>query len=130
MSQPAWLQSDVEGAAQTRDDVAPLKPSSSTEEADDEVEISFQLDPNNLSCMKISEMPRKRGIYWMFKFLTISLCLLMVLTALIGLTDVTGIEETGRIFVAVYMIFFAGLLMLFEISQIRPCKIKCIFNLH
>ena len=54
--------------------------------------------------------------------LTIALSVLMVLTALIGLTEVGGIEESGRIFVGIYMIFFSVLLMMFEISQIRPCE--------
>ena len=47
--------------------------------------------------------------------LTIALSVLMVLTALIGLTEVGGIEESGRIFVGIYMIFFSVLLMMFEI---------------
>ena len=65
---------------------------------------------------------RKKGLFWLLKVLTLALSLLMVLTALIGLTEVGGIEESGRIFVAVYMIFFSVLLMMFEISQIRPCE--------
>ena len=65
---------------------------------------------------------RKKGLFWLLKVLTLALSMLMVLTALIGLTEVGGIEESGRIFVAVYMIFFSVLLMMFEISQIRPCE--------
>ena len=46
----------------------------------------------------------------------------MVMTALIGLTEVSSVDESGRIFVATYMIFFSVLLIMFEISQIRPCE--------
>jgi hypothetical protein len=96
MSQPAWLQNESDATtSHAQEDFVPLKPSSSTATDDDET-VVFQLDPNNLSCIKLSQIPRKQSLYWLFKFLTISLCLLMILTALIGLTDVTGIEETGN----------------------------------
>lgn len=112
---PPWLQADISTESQ-EDVVTPLRPNGVSIATEDAV------DPIKLSCGNISEIPRKQSIFWMFKIATIALSLLMILTAFIGLLELSGIEEMGRIFVATYMIFFSGLLMTFEISQVRPCK--------
>lgn len=112
MSQPAWLQNDsIEGQ-----DITPLHPASAPQSSDNSIDLS------KFTIGSITEIPRKKGLFWLFKVITIALCLLMILTALIGLSEVSGVEESGRIFVATYMVFFSVLLMIFEISQIRPCE--------
>ena len=111
--QPSWLQPDD---MESREDVTPLHPNDSVKSHD--VEHSSDL---KFSCVNLNDLPKKKSIFWVFKVITIALCLLMVLTALIGLSEINGLEESGRIFVASYMVFFASLLMVFEITQIRPC---------
>lgn len=58
--------------------------------------------------------------YWTLKAVTMGLCALMCATALMGLAMLHGIENIGKIFVAVYMIFFSVLLFLFELVQVQP----------
>jgi hypothetical protein len=59
-------------------------------------------------------------MYWSLKVVTMGLCAMMCATALIGLSMLHGIENIGKIFVAVYMIFFAVLLFMFELVQVQP----------
>jgi len=58
--------------------------------------------------------------YWSLKVITMGLCCMMCATALLGLAMLHGIENIGKIFVAVYMIFFAVLLFMFELVQVQP----------
>ena len=46
----------------------------------------------------------------------------MAITASIGFTYVNGINETGQVMVAFYMIVFAVILAIFEIIEVRPCE--------
>ena len=43
----------------------------------------------------------------------------MEATAVIGLEYVDGVEASGKLFVAIYMMFFSTLLFCFELTQIR-----------
>lgn len=50
---------------------------------------------------------------------TISLSLLMAVTAILGLSMISNANE---IFVGVYMLFFSTLLMVFELNKLRPTE--------
>lgn len=50
------------------------------------------------------------------------LCVLMFITACIGIQSINGVNTVGKIFVAVYMLFFALLLFVFEAIQIRKVE--------
>lgn len=63
---------------------------------------------------------RSAIIQIVFRIATMMMCLLMISTALIGLSQMqASATEVGKFFVAVYMLFFAGLLFCFEIIQLR-----------
>lgn len=64
----------------------------------------------------------KEIVFWSLKILTILLCALMSITAAVGFTYVNGINETGQVMVAFYMIVFSVILAVFEIIQIRPIE--------
>lgn len=64
----------------------------------------------------------KEIVFWSLKILTLLLCILMTITAVVGFTYVNGINETGQVMVAFYMIVFALILAIFEIIQIRPIE--------
>lgn len=105
---------------------------------DDIEEIPFQNQNSNSSSNstqagKTSHEPNEREtnirnwsknkmIYWLFRVVAIFLSMLMAITSLIGLSMVTGVDKSGRIFVAVYMLFFAFLLLLFEVNEIKPME--------
>ena len=63
---------------------------------------------------------KSRYIYWLGKCMIVTLCILMALTACMGFSELEGINSVGRIFVAIYMLCFALLLLAFEISEVRP----------
>ena len=63
---------------------------------------------------------KKQTIFWILKICTIALSGLMAVTALLGLWNVRGIEDIGKVFVGVYMLVFSSILCSFEIIQILP----------
>ena len=62
---------------------------------------------------------RSKLVFWAAKIATISLCVLMFITSLMGFAAIEGVESLGRIFVALYMLFFSILLVTFECCQVR-----------
>jgi hypothetical protein len=62
----------------------------------------------------------KQIVFWTFKIMTLLLCTLMMITAGVGFMHVNGINETGQVMVAFYMIVFAAILAIFEIIQVQP----------
>ena len=96
----------------------------------------------------ISNEKKSRVIYWILKIITMCLCVLIIITAIIGIRKclqnsllcsslstgfdhsnnldssecINGVESSGKIFVATYMFFFSLLLFLFELSEIRPIE--------
>jgi glycerol-3-phosphate acyltransferase PlsY len=59
-------------------------------------------------------------IRFVFRIATMILCLGMISTAFVGFSHMKAeATEVGRFFVAIYMLFFAGLLFCFEIIQLR-----------
>lgn len=96
MSQPHWVQQAEQG-----DDV-PLKDGIGTSSTD-------------------SPLRTKSPCYfYTLKAVTMLLCILMSATAVLGLSMLNGIEEAGKIFVGVYMLFFSILLFIFELVQVHP----------
>jgi hypothetical protein len=59
-------------------------------------------------------------LYYALKIITIGLSILMATTAIIGVGQITGVDKTGKLFVASYMFFFSVLLFSFETMQILP----------
>lgn len=43
----------------------------------------------------------------------------MFCTAILGIESIDGVENSGKIFVACYMLFFSFLLFVFEINEIK-----------
>lgn len=65
-------------------------------------------------------MQYKPWIVWGLKVATLGLSSLMLFTALYGLSQVDGFADLNKMFVGVYMICFAVMLLLFEIIQLQP----------
>jgi hypothetical protein len=63
---------------------------------------------------------RKRILWWVLKTLTILLCFFQIVTALLGLAMIAGVQEVGKVLTAIYMFFFAVVLGLFEAYQLKP----------
>ena len=62
---------------------------------------------------------KARMLYFGMKIVTLLLCVLMFSTACIRLEALSGVSDSGQIFVATYMIFFSILLAAFEITQMQ-----------
>jgi len=65
---------------------------------------------------------RARLVFWSAKIATISLCILMFVTSLIGFAYMELGDSLGHFFVASYMLFFSLLLITFECVQIRQME--------
>jgi hypothetical protein len=66
------------------------------------------------------EKRKKYYLYWILKIGTIALSLLMFFTSIIGINSIDGLDNSGKIFVGTYMLFFSLLLFIFESIQILP----------
>jgi hypothetical protein len=65
----------------------------------------------------------KNLIHWALKGTTIFLCALMIVTAVLGLREISGgASSSGKVFVATYMIFFASLLLIYEVVDIKKIE--------
>lgn len=73
---------------------------------------SYQNDPEN----------KKTMVKGLLKFITMSLCVLMTITALFGLGLMNSVNDVGKFFVALYMLFASIILFSFEASEIRKIE--------
>jgi hypothetical protein len=65
----------------------------------------------------------KSLIHWILKCITIFLCLLMLVTAFLGLGEISGgNQSSGKVFVATYMLFFSSLLLVYEVVDIKKVE--------
>jgi hypothetical protein len=111
MQQPAWLQENV------KEDSKPLK------EPEESIQQTTQfMSIATTASSSTSSQKQRKLLFWVLKIVTISLCMLMVITGGIGLTEIDGFDAIGSILVAIYMMFFGSLLLCFEITQIRPVE--------
>ena len=95
------------------------------EEEDEEINLSRNQSNHTNPEQGISTQGNcsyKRIIYISFRAIAIVLSILMAATAALGLSMISGVDESGRIFVAIYMFFFAALLFIFELNQIRQIE--------
>jgi magnesium-transporting ATPase (P-type) len=70
-----------------------------------------------------SPLPAKLStVLFTLKITTILLCILMDATAIIGIGYINQVDEVGQFFVAAYMLFFASILMAFEIMSFRKIE--------
>ena len=58
--------------------------------------------------------------YYGLKAITMILCGMMATCSILGLSMLDGINDLGKVFVGVYMLFFSTLLFLFEVVQVQP----------
>lgn len=123
---PSWLrEDDSNNTTQNKSFLGSSSSSSNTQ-----IPISNQSNNNNnnnnseygMTPLPVDLRKYKNLIYWGMKIIILLLCLLMITTAIIGFTYVNGINETGQVMVAFYMILFAGILAIFELIQIYPSE--------
>mmetsp|Transcript_5784 Transcript_5784/g.5195 ORF Transcript_5784/g.5195 Transcript_5784/m.5195 type:complete len:183 (+) Transcript_5784:25-573(+) len=60
---------------------------------------------------------KKYYLYWFMKVISLLLCCLNAATAVIGLGSIHEVDESGKIYVGVYMFFFSILLFVFEAKE-------------
>lgn len=101
---PDWLRNDSNGV---KDDFQPLS----------------QTEGEEVAGNHLVREGKNKIVYWSLKVVTMGLCLLMAATSFVGLSSIKDISATGEIFVAVYMLFFSGLLFIFETVQIRSLEL-------
>jgi hypothetical protein len=65
------------------------------------------------------EQSKARLLYFVMKLITLALCALMFSTACIALEHISGVANSGQIFVATYMLFFSLLLAALEVAQMQ-----------
>ena len=65
------------------------------------------------------EQSKARLLYFAMKLITLALCALMFSTACIALEHISGVANSGQIFVATYMLFFSMLLAALEVAQMQ-----------
>lgn len=75
----------------------------------------------------MADEKKPKLVYWALKVVTMALCVLMAGTAIIGVESINGVESTGKIFVATYMLFFSTLLFVFELVELK--KIDWVDNM-
>ncbi len=64
--------------------------------------------------------PYKSVVKWTFFFLNIGFMLFLAAVGALGVGASNNIDDTGVIFVGIYMILFAAIEFIFEISQVMP----------
>ena len=110
IQQPEWLRKNEDlSASLVRNDTGDLTAMTSSSAST----VEQKQQPTSIFSKKTV------FIQYALRIATMMICILMAATALIGLSCVHGVESTGRIFVAVYMFLFAGLLFIFEGVQMR-----------
>ena len=110
---PSWLNEDLPSAKASSS--KPTVPAAAQPQSYN----SHTHSESRGSNLPVSLQGKKEMVYWGMKGLTVTLCALMSATAVLGIMSVDGIDDTGRIMVAIYMILFSVLLAVFEIIQIR-----------
>ncbi len=87
-----------------------------------------------------TDSKQSKLLFWIMKAVTMILCVLMFVTAIIGFGKFYGslffsfaiiflltgsindVDSVGKIFIAVYMLFFSMLLFVFEAVEIKPMQ--------
>lgn len=75
---------------------------------------------NLSSASAINVMQYKSWILWGLKAATLGLSILMLFTALYGLSQIDGFGDINKMFVGIYMLCFSVMLLLFEVIQLQP----------
>jgi hypothetical protein len=122
---PIWLRDEAIGG----EDVLPLKSSSvhllgsSSGSSSGHIGAGGPLGGELPPAVVTEDMQRKKVmIQWALRVTTMLLCVLMLVTAAIGLGSITGVDKSGKIFVATYMFFFSSLLFVFEGIQFQTVE--------
>mmetsp|Transcript_10904 Transcript_10904/g.17757 ORF Transcript_10904/g.17757 Transcript_10904/m.17757 type:complete len:185 (-) Transcript_10904:873-1427(-) len=109
---PPWLREDLEDVQPLNDNPIPSSSAGSTAATSGKIE----------GIRRMLQERKTKVVYWMLKFVTMFLCVLIAATAVIGIESINGVETSGKIFVATYMLFFSSLLFMFELMDIRPIE--------
>mmetsp|Transcript_10465 Transcript_10465/g.7811 ORF Transcript_10465/g.7811 Transcript_10465/m.7811 type:complete len:177 (+) Transcript_10465:27-557(+) len=96
--QPAWLRTGNAGSSPS------TSPSSSAVN----------------SASSANAPPFKNVVKMIFLVMNIGLMIFMAATGALGIGGSDNVNDTGVVFVGIYLILFAGILCLFEISQLCP----------
>ncbi len=76
----------------------------------------------NNSTRSGSEPPFKAVAKWTLFFVNIGFMLFLAAVGALGIGASNNVDDTGVIFVGIYMILFAAIEFIFEVSQVMPCE--------
>jgi len=66
------------------------------------------------------EPPYKKTVTGVFMVVNLGLMVFMAATGALGIQESNSVTDTGLVFVAIYLILFAGIEFIFELTQICP----------
>jgi len=101
--QPAWLRTSAPAGG------APLPPPTSSYPTSSAATSSSEADP-----------PYKKTVKGLFTFFNLGFMVFLAATGALGVGSADSINDTGDIFVGIYMVLFAAIVFIYEISQFCP----------
>lgn len=113
---PSWLNEDLPSAS-----AKSVPKSAPVQQQQQQPQRAQTQESLGAAPLPISMRGKREMVYWGMKGITLTLCCLMAFTSVMGVMSVNGIDDTGRIMVAIYMIILSTLLAGFEIIQIKAC---------
>eukprot|EP01038_Epipyxis_sp_PR26KG_P008044 gene8044-10899_t len=75
------------------------------------------------SAVAANDPPYKNSVKGIFLIFNLGMMVFMAATGALGVLNADSVSDAGIIFVGIYMIVFAGIVFVYEISQICPCSI-------
>ena len=124
---PAWLEDESMHNAS-----APLSPRSNSSSSSSSgsgggsggggTNTKTSMDPASGNDFIVGSLLTPTIVRHILKAMTMLLCVLMFVTACVGIQTIQGANQAGKVFVATYMLFFSVLLFLFEAIQIRKIE--------
>lgn len=68
------------------------------------------------------EPPYKGLVKGIFLFFNLGFMVFMAATGALGIASANSVNDTGAVFVGIYMILFAAIVFIYEVAQIFPSK--------
>lgn len=68
------------------------------------------------------EPPYKGVVKTLFLILNLGFMLFLAATGALGIGASNNVDDTGVVFVGIYMILFAAIVFIYEVSQVMPCE--------
>ena len=83
-------------------------------------QTSSAIKVDNTSSTQDGTVPYKKAVQTFFLIMNLGTAFFMAATGALGVGSADSINDTGNIFVGIYMVLFAAIMFLFEIAQFCP----------